>query len=441
MKPSETDARASILAFSFTNAACVPLLFALAGLCVPAPGLATCFVAPDGSGEYPTIQAAVDASPDGDLIILGDGVFHGDGNRDINISQKGVILQSSSGHPEACVIDAEGTESDPHRIFEISASSVSMSLLHLTMRGGWTAEPGGAAVLCDSSGTVMLVDCVLEGNHGAAIHCEEAAVTVQSCSIRQNQAIYGAGISSLNGSLVVSYTSFSDNQAESGGAVHGDFTHAVFMDCSFDANVAQASPALDFRESTTAEVVRCMFTQNEESGLFGVVTLFLSCQGSFERCTFAGNRAPSGTVLYSQKISNTTITNCTFWGNDAGQGAVWAGSEQCSLDNTLIASTHIGPAVQSPYEHATLTCCDLWGNEGGDWVGTIEGQLGINGNIAADPRLCAPDAGDFTLAGNSPCAPFTPPNPECDLIGAWPVGCAATPVVTTTWGALKARFR
>ena len=85
----------------------------------------------------------------------------------------------------------------------------------------------------------------------------------------------------------------------------------------------------------------------------------------------------------------------------------------------------------------TLSCCDIYGNEGGDWVDRIASQYGINGNISSDPLFCAPEAGDFTLHEGSPCAP----GGECGLIGAWPVGCAPTPTVATTWGAIKALYR
>jgi hypothetical protein len=87
-----------------------------------------------------------------------------------------------------------------------------------------------------------------------------------------------------------------------------------------------------------------------------------------------------------------------------------------------------------------LGCCDIYGNEYGDWTDPIEDQLGINGNISEEPLFCDPETGDFTLHENSPCAPFTPPNEECDLIGAWPVGCGPTAVRMGTWGAIKALF-
>ncbi len=118
------------------------------------------------------------------------------------------------------------------------------------------------------------------------------------------------------------------------------------------------------------------------------------------------------------------------------------GSIASSIENTIIAFSVRGSAIESFSTGAApvLTCCDLFGNEGGDWTGRIADQYGINGNISADPLLCDPKAGDLTLREDSPCAPFSPPNPECGLIGACPVGCAPTPAVETTWGAIKALF-
>ena len=112
-----------------------------------------------------------------------------------------------------------------------------------------------------------------------------------------------------------------------------------------------------------------------------------------------------------------------------------------SFENTIIAFSRWGAAVAGAGTLPILACCDIYGNEGGDWVGVIEDQYGINGNISADPLFCDPENGDFTLHEDSPCAPFTPPNEECDLIGAWPVGCEVTAIHSTSWGGIKAMFR
>jgi hypothetical protein len=128
--------------------------------------------------------------------------------------------------------------------------------------------------------------------------------------------------------------------------------------------------------------------------------------------------------------------------SDLSQGAIYAGSYGCTttIENTIVAFSRnsVGVGCQPNYP-PQLTCCDLFGNEEGDWVLFIADQYGVRGNIAADPLFCDAGSEEFTLYANSPCAPDY--NPDCGLIGAWPVGCGQTAAEETSWGAIKAMFR
>jgi len=77
-------------------------------------------VKPDGTGDAPTIQAAVDSLSSGDEIVLADGVYTGEGNRDVYNSEKLFAISSQSGVPADCVIDCQGSEGEPHRAFSYS---------------------------------------------------------------------------------------------------------------------------------------------------------------------------------------------------------------------------------------------------------------------------------------------------------------------------------
>ncbi|UCC79024.1 MAG: hypothetical protein JSW64_12200 [Candidatus Zixiibacteriota bacterium] len=59
-------------------------------------------------GDYPTIQAAVDAAMYGDEVVLADGVFSGQGNFNIDMLGKTITVRSQSGDPDACIIDVPG---------------------------------------------------------------------------------------------------------------------------------------------------------------------------------------------------------------------------------------------------------------------------------------------------------------------------------------------
>jgi len=97
------------------------------------------------------------------------------------------------------------------------------------------------------------------------------------------------------------------------------------------------------------------------------------------------------------------------------------------LQNCIIASGTQGAAVYCVTGTPTFICSDIHGNAGGDWVGCIAAQAGMNGNFSADPELCDPEGGDFGLLETSPCAPENSPS-GCGLIGACGVGCESSEV-------------
>ena len=51
-------------------------------------------VQPGGGGEYPTIQAAINAATDGEVVELADGTYIGPGNRDLDFLGKGITVRS-----------------------------------------------------------------------------------------------------------------------------------------------------------------------------------------------------------------------------------------------------------------------------------------------------------------------------------------------------------
>jgi predicted outer membrane repeat protein len=405
----------------------------------------TYVVAPDGSGDFPTIQAAIDAAVDGDIIALTDGTFTGEGNRDIEYRGKMVTVQSQSGIPEACVIDCGGSETDPHRGFLfLKGEPVESTLARVTVQGGWAVHPDiGGAVRCEGGSSPTIESCVLSGNHGSAIGCGAGTfLPISGCRFTQNDGAYGGAINADRSALVIDHCQFLENSAESdGGAVFAYGTLAKIMHSAFVGNTSRSAAAVSFHDESEANVLECLFEGNVSSSSGGALTFWISGPNLVDRCTFVGNVAGhEGAALWSEKISATFVRNCTFWGNASPDGTVLAGNYQLTMMNTVVALSTQGPGVASYEDYADLTCCDVFGNAGGDWVGTIADQYGVDGNICEDPLFCDPENGNFQLDAASPCAPFSSPNPECGLIGAWPVGCGVTPVMPTTWGSVKALY-
>jgi hypothetical protein len=150
---------------------------------------------------------------------------------------------------------------------------------------------------------------------------------------------------------------------------------------------------------------------------------------SLSNCLFDHNIAATGGVIY-QESACLFLDHCTLYGNFISGGA---GGNIALLNAALVMNNTIVSFSKHCMElncaavycegscEADLHCCDIFEIAGGNWVGPIEGQQNISGNLCADPRFCDPQNGDFTLHASSPCIPVN--NQDCGLIGARPRGC------------------
>jgi len=196
----------------------------------------------------------------------------------------------------------------------------------------------------------------------------------------------------------------------------------------------------------------CRFTGNSgEVGIPAAASLAggVACQSASPTIAFclfeanvgtstvdlAGDCAVAGGLAF--RASSASMTSCTLVGNSGYRlegGA--AGGVDCqqdaspTIENTIIAFNSQGAAVHCfSGGSAALTCTDIYGNEGGDWVGCIADQVGVNGNLDSDPMFCGifnPEE-PLGLNAQSPCAPEN--SMGCELIGAVPVACESITLI------------
>lgn len=258
--------------------------FLLALLSHPAALGATWSVEADGTGDYDSIQAAIDAAEDGDLVLVGPGTYTGR----VDFGGKALEVASTDG-PESTVIDPAGALAFVVRFEEgEGADSVldgftisnegeqgiriidsSPTLRNLVLTGlGSLADEGGAVFVDGGApafeGVQLSSNLALRGAHlyisggaavtvvggsfadgladdeGGAIYLEGYASTlgISDSGFERNLAYLGGAIALYGGSLELDTVSFTENYADWEAGMHLEQADATLIDVSFTDNSA-----------------------------------------------------------------------------------------------------------------------------------------------------------------------------------------------------------
>ncbi len=396
-----------------------PLAVLLAGSLATGVHGATHVVNPEGTGDFPTIQAAIDAAEAGDVVELTDGVFTGDGNRDLDPGGKAITVRSQGGVAAACVLDCEGSSEDRHRAFHIRCGEGPGTVIRdLTVRGAWH----------DSLGAGMWID--------------GASPTVGGCLFTANIGHRGGAIG-MTGSAEpeVRDCRFVENRADAGGALClREASAPLLVDCTFHANRANfEAAAICCYDESAPTVTDCLFLENVATyRAGGILTFDDSGPVLVTGSTFMGDSTRNGAGAYCCGGSVATFRACTFHREEAagfGAGLYASCSGHAVMERCLVTGSVDGNGVDMINEAAiTLTCCNIHGNLEGDWVESIAVQYGQVGNFSADPLYCDPNRTQLDLDHHSPCLPGRHPDGfDCGVIGAWPVGCPSVGVEEGRW--------
>ncbi len=186
----------------------------------------------------------------------------------------------------------------------------------------------------------------------------------------------------------------------------------------------EGSYHLNFDEEGPRTVIDGITIRNSDSN--GIRCYIAS--PTIRNCSFENFSGYQGTAI-SLWSSNSLIENCSIVGSqrlnpqDTGSPIYLRYSEP-TLRNIVIAFNDCDLPIE--LENSTvpeLSCCLIYGNEGGDWIGGLEGQENMNGNLWAHPKFCGEfgSGSPLTLTLNSPCLPE---NNDCGVrIGAFGLGC------------------
>lgn len=202
--------------------------------------------------EYGSIQTAIDAAQPGDTVIVADGVYTGEGNRDISFGGKAITVRSANG-PAHTTIDCQGTPEVPFRGFSFSNGEGRDSVLEgfkitngATLPGAIDDRFNGAGILVTQQSSPTIRNMVITGSWagcwGGAVCCSfESHPLIDNCTLTGNYTNDdGGGIFAWSGSSpVVRNTLIADNVSRvTGGGVTTFGGNATFINTTIVNNEA-----------------------------------------------------------------------------------------------------------------------------------------------------------------------------------------------------------
>ncbi len=407
----------------------------VAGVC----GGAVIRVAADGSGDYPTIQAAIDAAVNGDEIILGDGRYIGLGNREMDFLGKALKLRSENGAAN-CVIDCQAHYTNPRRALTFQSGEDANSVLEgLTFEDGYAFRENGykgGAIKCTDHSSPRIADCIFFSNaagfgQGGAIYAEYSSPTIVNCVFIENSADYGGAIFCSPDPVTIRNCVFTGNSAaDYGGAIQAG-TETLIECCEFTENTCDGPGGAIYGRG---QVIRCSFSRND-AGSGGGVYASGWADMTIRQCVFSNNSAgvggAVGAAAYSQagRTGHTRLLNSLFTGNSARGvgGAVSTGKDTIATMINCTITENVSGAQGSGIwcddnPNLTVTNSVVWGNKdisGAVNTAQISNTAAYNvtrccigglkpdeqwaGKFSWDPLFVNADVGDYHLAVDSPC--------------------------------------
>ena len=253
----------------------------------------------DGSAAHPfdAIQEAIDASSNGDLVLVYDGVYSGDGNKNIDFGGRAIMLWADNG-PDACIIDCGGT--------------------------------GAAVKFISGESRAALVDGFTMRNGKLGIRVDGADPTIRNCIIVDNNTWEtGAGIQCIDGSPVIANCAIAGNTSKNqGGGIYCENSTLLLASCLITHNWTRGTAGGDgggiYALGSDLTVVNCVITANTSNECDGGGIALADSTAFIGNCIIAANAARyAGDAIVRFTATEVTLVNSIVWGNGTKTWPIW----------------------------------------------------------------------------------------------------------------------
>ena len=252
--------------------------------------------------DQPTIQEGIDASTQGDTVLVQPGTYY----ENLNFNGKAITLGSlfyttqDTSYISQTIID--GNQNDIVVTFNSGEDSTSVLTGFTIINGNAYYPYGGGGIYCNSSSPCLLNVTITDNSaeyYGGGIYCNSSNPSLTNVTITDNQAKYGGGIyCKLSNSSLTNVTITGNSAEYSGGGIY----------CSLYSTISLTNVTITDNSSKIGGGVCCYYSNP-----------------SFTNVMLADNSAENyGGGIYCES-SNPSFTNVKIANNVAllGGGGIY----------------------------------------------------------------------------------------------------------------------
>jgi Right handed beta helix region/HYDIN/CFA65/VesB-like, Ig-like domain/Cep192 domain 4 len=338
--------------------------------------------------DQPTIQAAINASVNGGMVLVAPGTYH----EHLDFLGKAITIASTGG-PAVTTID--GSLTGTVVVFHTSETSAAVLQGFTITRGQnsntGTYTAGGIEILGASPTIAGNIITANKGCAGVGIYSSGGSPTIQNNTISNNtQTTCGGGtggggialFSSGNAQVTGNTITANANAAGGGGMSVAYGGTPTIQNNVISKNSASQGGGIYIFNGAVPRIIQNLIVNNAGNGIW-----WLAPSGTnpivLLNNTIANNDYANGSALYASGWdSAATVTNNLLIGKD-GQTAVY-----CDVNYDP------GPP-QTSFN-------DVFSNGGTTYGGSCGNLTGMNSNVSVDPLFANVPAGDYHLDFDSP---------------------------------------